>query len=1109
MAGKKNYELEIMISGGTDASLAASIKEVQKQIDKLAQKAKLSKADIENSFGGMSGKGIDALASISDKAFGAVLTGGKMAAAGITAAFGAAATIGMGYESQMSTVQAISQASEADMKKLNALAKEMGETTQFTAEQAGQGLEYMAMAGWKTEDMLNGLPGIMYLAAASGEDLGSVSDIVTDAMTAFGMQASESSHFADVLAQASANANTNVSMMGNTFQYVAPVAGAFGYTVEDVALGVGLMANAGIKAEKAGTAMRAMLTNLAKPTKQVQGYMDKLSLSLADSSGNMKPYRQLLQELRQKFDGLTESQKAEYAAGIAGKEGMSGLLAILSASDADFNKLAESIDNSTGAAQKMSEVRLDNLKGDLTLLGSAAQGLGIEAYGGFSGGLRELTQDATKWIGEATEKLKTDMPTIQRHAKNFKSGIESAFGPVVSFGKWCIRNPNVIQETVTGIAAALGVFKGVQTAKNAVKLFGTLSGMVSAWPVAAAGLVIGGIAGISTAITAAEKAAARANLDRHFGDITLSVEELDDAARHIVSGGGNLFEQLDNFHSASDDAKQLASSLQSSLAEIKRSDWKLSMGFDFDADDTQSYVDSIDSYLKNAQDYITNSGYEMKVAIGLVFGEDSTAGAELAESSGAFYQSLYQQLQPLEQSLQDVMADITANGLDLPKQQMVDDYLGQISEITSMITDAENAAKLQMIGTQYSGADLLSGDTFQNLQQSIQEYTEDANAGIDESYQKILTSLNAQRLAGEKGMEGGITQAEFDAQSNEALTAYYNQQAEVISNGYTVMRDAIMNSYGDEIGPALDTVNAQIQEELPKLMENNTTPEQFVASFGKLFTDVLNASDMSADAKNAVSMLLQNMLPAQEDMEQLRQQMKAAGVSPSAIVTDMLDEMSEMGAVTGDSQDIWTMIGNQIASDENYSLLTATVQQQTGQIPDAAIEAITARNPDVEDAAKSILQTIQDTFAGGVQAEIPISLNTVTQYRAGNLTGTIAKSIEHHASGGLMDKPTLSWFAEESPEMAIPIDGSNRSIGLWQETGRMLGAYDFGEMQKNFTDGISSENTNSFAPVYNPVIQVQGSGNVAEQVASGLKEGYEQFVEYMERFQREQYRAAF
>ena len=131
--------------------------------------------------------------------------------------------------------------------------------------------------------------------------------------------------------------------LGNTFQYVAPVAGAFGYSIEDVAIATGLMANAGIKAEKSGTALRALLTNLAKPTKQVRGYMEELSLSLADSSGKMKPFRQLLEEMRQKFAGLTEAQKAEYAAGIAGKEGMSGLLAILAASDKDFDNLARSI----------------------------------------------------------------------------------------------------------------------------------------------------------------------------------------------------------------------------------------------------------------------------------------------------------------------------------------------------------------------------------------------------------------------------------------------------------------------------------------------------------------------------------------------------------------------------------------------------------------------------------------------------------------------------------------------------------------------------------------------------------------------------------------------
>ena len=466
MAGKKNYELEIMISGGTDSSLAASIKKARKEIDSLERSAHLSAKGMDDAFGGMSIKGIDALGGMSDKVFGAMIKGGAAAAAGLAAGLTAATNVGMGFESQMGTVQAISQASEADMRKLTALAKEMGETTQFSAEEAGKGLEYMAMAGWKTQDMIGGLPGIMYLAAASGEDLGSVSDIVTDAMTAFGMKANEAGHFADVLAQASASSNTNVSMMGETFQYVAPVAGAYGYIIEDVAIATGLMANAGIKGEKAGTAMRTMLTNLAKPTKQMRGYMEALGISLTDGEGKMKDFRELTTDLRSAFAGLTKAEKAEYAAGIAGKEGMSGLLAMVTASEDDFNDLTQAIDNSEGAAQKMSEVRLDNLAGDLTLLGSAAQGLGIEAYEGFSDVLRGLTQDATGWITTFTGELRGDMPTIQRQVKQFGRDFREGVQPVVDFGGWCLENPETIKGVLAGIVTALGAFKGVQIAKD-------------------------------------------------------------------------------------------------------------------------------------------------------------------------------------------------------------------------------------------------------------------------------------------------------------------------------------------------------------------------------------------------------------------------------------------------------------------------------------------------------------------------------------------------------------------------------------------------------------------------------------------------------------------
>lgn len=1112
MAGKKNYELEILISGGTDASLSASIRKARKELDTLEQKAGISAKNVNDSFGGMSVKGIDALGSASDRFFSTMVKGSKLAAAGTAALLSASTAVGMGFEAQMSTVQAISQASGADMEKLNALAKNMGETTQFSAQEAGQALEYMAMAGWKTQDMMQGLPGVMYLAAASGEDLGTVSDIVTDAMTAFGLQADQSAHFADVLAQASSNSNTNVAMMGNTFQYVAPVAGAFGYSIEDVAIATGLMANAGIKAEKSGTALRALLTNLAKPTKQVRGYMEELSLSLADSSGKMKPFRQLLEEMRQKFAGLTEAQKAEYAAGIAGKEGMSGLLAILAASDKDFDNLARSIDNSTGAAKKMSEVRLDNLKGDLTLLESAAQGAGIELYEGFSGGLRSLTKESTDYITSFTGQIRKDMPTVQRELKEFGTAAKAGFQPVLDFGVWCLKHPDAVKGTLAGMTAAFGTFKAAQATQKGVALLGKMSGMISAWPVAAAGLAIGGITGIAVAIRSAQKEAAKANLDKHFGTITLSIKELETAARHIVSGGGTLFDQISSLGSASDEVQQLMTSLQSGLEDIRKADWKLSMGFTFSEDDKQSYIDSVNAYVKNAQDYITSSGYEVKLAVGIVFGEDTESGNTFSKDTDAFYQSLYQQLEPLEKSLQEVMTDITENGLDLPKQQLVDQYLGQISDITSMITEAQNAAKMQMIENQYAGADLLSGDTFQNLQQSINQYTDEATKNIDESYQKILTSLNAQRLAGEKGMDGGISQAEFDSKSTETLQAYYGQQAEVIANGYQMMKDTIMSAYGDEIQPALDAITQQIETELPNVMAEKSTPEQFVAAFDKLVTDTVNSSGMAADAKNAIQMLLKNMMPAEEDLEQLKQQMEASGLSPGSIITDALNDMTQMSAATGDETSIWKLIGDKIADNEDYSLLTEIIEQQTGQIPDVAIEAITSRNQDVEAAAKSILETIKDTFAGGVQAEIPITLDTVTTYRTGGLTGTVRQPIEHHAKGGLMESPTLSWFAEESPEMAIPLNGSDRSLRLWQETGQALGAYkevDYDQMYSTFTTGNAQQDNSTFSPVYSPVIQITPGSSVSEQVMEGLKISYEQFVEYMERFKREQYRTAF
>lgn len=350
---------------------------------------------------------------------------------------------GMDFDSQMSTVAAISGATGEEFEILRAKAQEMGATTAFSATESAQAMEYMAMAGWKTTDITNGLAGVMNLAAASGEDLATTSDIVTDAMTAFGMSAEESTHFADVLAQTATNANTNVGMMGETFKYVAPVAGSLGYNVEDTAAAIGLMANSGIKASQAGTALRTLMTNMANPTDKMAEAMDTLGISLTDSSGEMKSFAEITEDLRNGFSGLTEEQKASTAANLAGKEGMSGLLAIVNASEEDYKKLTDSIKDCSGASEKMAEIRLDNLEGDVTLFKSALEGAQIAISDKLNPVLRNLVKKATDWL-----------PKIQKSIISVINKLEDKFDPLIKRMKNITEESDIAEKAITFLKEA-------------------------------------------------------------------------------------------------------------------------------------------------------------------------------------------------------------------------------------------------------------------------------------------------------------------------------------------------------------------------------------------------------------------------------------------------------------------------------------------------------------------------------------------------------------------------------------------------------------------------------------------------------------------------------
>lgn len=405
------------------------------------------------------------------------------------------------FEQGMDNVQSISGATKDEIEKLTDKAKEMGAKTKFSASEAADAFSYMAMAGWKTGDMLDGIEGIMSLAAASGEDLAKTSDIVTDALTAFGLAAEDSGHFADILAAASNNANTNVSMLGESFKYVAPVAGAMGYSAEDVSIALGLMANSGIKASSAGTALRTILTNMAKPTDAMAIAMEDLGLSLENSDGSMKSFMEIMKDMRAGFsdagisveeylaetakldqmleDGvLTQKQyekqmkhvteqawtnadalKAQEAATLAGKTGMAGLLAIVSASDEDFDKLTQSIYECDGAAQTMADIQMDNLNGQLTIIKSTLEGIAIqfgEMVMPYIRAFVEKIQELLTWFSNLDSSTKKIIATVAL--------VVAAIGPLlIGIGKLLIF-VGQIMTFWPKIVTAFGAVKGAMLA---------------------------------------------------------------------------------------------------------------------------------------------------------------------------------------------------------------------------------------------------------------------------------------------------------------------------------------------------------------------------------------------------------------------------------------------------------------------------------------------------------------------------------------------------------------------------------------------------------------------------------------------------------------------
>lgn len=1054
----KEYKLAIRIAGIIDKSFNVSLGSASKSLKGFVR-------SVDNTFTQMDKYG--------NAAFRALTTAATVAATAVGAVEVAAIKAGSEFEAQMSAVQAIAQASNDELVQLSDKARELGETSVFSATEVGQAMEYMGLAGWKTEQMLSGVEGVLNLAAAAGEDLATVSDIVTDDLTAFNMTAEETNRMVDVMAATAMNSNTTVEMMGDAFKYAGAVAGMMGYQIEDVAVAVGAIASQGIKASMAGTALRSMISRMAGGNKNAVEAMDALGISLTNDTGEMYSFLEILNQLREGMKQYDNIQQASIAKGLGGERGMAAIAAIANMTQEDFDKLTLAIQHSNGAAEEMAKVRLDNLKGDVQILTDTVKDLGIELYMNEKGPLRSIVQTATKFFAS----LKDGLPDIGRKVGKT---VGPVFDKVLDFAKWIMGNGDDVISILGGIAAAILTFKALSTVTHAITGLMTLLSL----PYGPAILGITALAGAIGALIIKKKMLDReltnASLERHFGDFTLSLQELQSVARGLVEDESLIkieyalkeYEKLDS----------IAENIEDTAAALKKLNWKTQFGINLSTKENESYKQYIDSYINDAQEYLTQAQYAANLNLSEYFGEDS---ATLSKVNSFFDQSR-EELTAKATELNNYVNDAFSDNLLTPDEtQVISEYQEAMKDIMDKLATSELNASTTLIRAKYGSMADLDADSFMALQDEISEQLDKFAETQEESYKAAYAVAEA----------AGASQEELDMIAIEYLNRISEKQAELTK----LMEDTIADAYDIDFESLTDIVGNMIpDDELTQIVKDGASIN-WDAIFAEINKEAAEAMDNNAYDMKAVEELLKQMEPDAKRLEELAQKYREAGEGIPASVLDGIKQYQELELLSGNADDIWSYFGTVIAESPKYEELLEYIQKNGEGVPEELKQAIEDNlnkiDPAVEEMYNETQTALDSEFSQGFDVDTTIRVNADVVISGGlkqipNADGFF----DHNANGGIITSPELSWLAERGPEAVVPLDGSRNALSLWEKAGRLLGMGNLLD-KYDLSGGTQTANIE-----YRPTLHFHGQAPSRDDLDEALSLSQDRFDAMMEHY---------
>ena len=1138
MAKNKEYEMAIKIAGEIEKSFYDATKLTKKELsdmakhaaktvravegasgssEKMSQKFRKSLSDAEPVFTGMERAAVSS--------FKAVASAAAVTGTAVAAGLGVSIVKGSEFESAFAGVKKTVNATDAELAQMRDDIREMAKEMPTSAAGLSEIAESAGQLGIQTENIAEFTKTMADLEVATNLTR---EEGAADFAKFANITKMQQDHFDELGSSVVALGNNMATTEADTVAMAMRIAAA-GTQVRlsqaDIMAYAASLSSVGIEAEAGGSAFSKLLVNMQMAAETGKNLKDYAKVAGMTGEQFKEAFQQDATAAINAFlSGLNDTERNGKSAiavlddmGIKEVRLRDTLLRAANASDmfADALRISNTAWEENVALSNEAEQRYATFESQMDILGNKVTDVGISVYDDLKPGLTETVKLANEFVdsvagkedafGDMIESATKKMPTMVRQVREAGEAVGEFAEPFLAVGGWLVDNPGLLVGTIAGAGTALTTYK---VASGVMSLAGSLAAM---GPAGATILGIGGVAAVVTGIGVSVKksadAAKKANLDAHFGDIALSLSDLQEVAGFIVKS--KSLDKINQSVKAMSELEGISEQIQDASEAVSKMNWKVSIGMELTDQEKQAYQEQVQSFVESTQEYVTQQQYAVSLSIGTLV-QDDLESSNIVSQVNQFYADKQGELAALGTELNETITEAFRDGLlDMDEVEEISKLQEQIAHIKSALAGSDFEAGLDLIATKYGGQQL-DADSFQNLQAEIQGQMEKAISSYDEAYTTSMSQLRLMRS------EGGMTQEEFQTAADSVQSGYLQQKTDLQAKAVRFQMDTIRQAYGEELDSLMGQLEAETAEELGQMLSNvasGNAPNVHLDEIGKQVVSSVKG-DIDKSTQDALGDLYEQMQPQLEQMKQLADQYREAGKAVPAALQKSISDASAIGGLSGDADAMWGVIG-QTAQSEEYAQMITTIQEAGGYVPEEIANAIADNQDKIDTAVQNshiaTQRIINETF-GKWKLKIPIDISPNVRSAPYSQEYIKQNVKEGHAEGGIFDQPHVAWFAENGPEAAIPLDRSANAISLWLKTGELLGMDGLTGGSEPLLAGVENASYMGAPEVnisYSPQLYFSESTASREKIEEIMESEQDKFSRMMSQWIKENARSSF